>query len=395
MGPLGTIPTTATIALNFTRERAPTVTDDAANGYVTGGFWTDTTTQKVYICASAVAGNADWQEVVQPAPVDSSKLAWAPPTLGAGGVTVVPFTLTDATRNSSVLGSGAGRDLLITQTQALTGGMAQMTGWRHIVWIGGELNIASGTNVTCVIPRGCTGTVHLEGIYIHGSGVGDAFVNRQIGPYITQIENCRFEVNSQAGFHADCFQCQGVELDAVRWDKCTFYTNYQGIFLRNAYATLPGAYVHNVDIRRTNFRGPGSNRFWQSWEDPAHIGQGAYNDGTAQAIAPVSLQDVWIAGDGDSRPDIGRRLFPASTFEDGFGGGTASMRRGCFVDSDSTSNYVRFSTGSETVPAGGPKSGQATLDCQITGIIRDGVPPDGDFCPVGVAGLGYSTPGYQ
>jgi hypothetical protein len=32
---------------------------------------------------------------------------------------------------------------------------------------------------------------------------------------------------------------------------------------------------------------------------------------------------------------------------------------------------------------------------QITGVLNEGVPPGGDFVPVGVAGTGYVSPGYQ
>lgn len=63
MGILGTTPSSASIALSFVRTRAPAATDDIANGYAEGAHWTDTATNRLYICVEHEAGAAVWKEV--------------------------------------------------------------------------------------------------------------------------------------------------------------------------------------------------------------------------------------------------------------------------------------------------------------------------------------------
>ena len=330
-------------------------------------------------------------------------LTWAPPTLGGSGITIVDFTLTDATRASATLGAGtATQDLRITQTQAVTSGaLAVIKGYRHVQWIGGEINLAGALwPQDGIILDTISGTVHLEGLWLHGGGILDGIVSRRgLAGHIIQVENCRIEVVStdHVNQHSDGFQAQGTVISGLRFDTNTIKTDMHGIFMRNAYATLAGSAIENVDIRNTNFRGNSTLDYalWQQWEDHNHIGGGdPWPDGVTgtDAITPVSLTNVWAAE--GSSGTIGSWVFPTKLFQDGFGGGTASMKRGCTEATDATSQYVAFSNGTGTVIAGGNHSGQATLDCQINGIIRSGVPSSGDFVSSTPPGISYISPGY-
>ena len=54
----------AYIQHNFAGTAAPGVGDDSADGYAVGSLWFDTTNAILYICKSAAAGAAVWQQVV-------------------------------------------------------------------------------------------------------------------------------------------------------------------------------------------------------------------------------------------------------------------------------------------------------------------------------------------
>lgn len=379
MGVLGDMPSSAHIALVFKRTRAPNTSDDSSQGYSPGVLWLDESTQKIYINVASGVGSAAWVEFVAQTPPAGDVLRDSPPTLSSP----VNYTLTNATNNTSVLGAGAGRDLILNQTEVLNGALAQLNNWRHVVHIGGELNIVSGSDVMAYPVRNITGTVFLEGVYIRGASVADCFVMRS--PETTQgmdvvLQNCRFEHNYQGGEHPDNTQFQNAKVDSFRIDKCTFYCETQGTFMRVGVGATD--YAKNIDFNRLNFRGIGPNRFWQTWE-------GGNSTSVLKQIVPVTLNDVWIAKDGDTRPDIGRRVVPDSSWFDGI---QSNSRRGAIVETDAQGQYVRWSDGSQLAP-----NGQQSLDCEITGIIRDGIPPGGDFVPAVVGtdlGVNYVSPGY-
>lgn len=313
-------------------------------------------------------------------------LRWAPPIDNT--VPVVEFTLTDATRNSSTLLDGQGRDLRINQTGIVTSGaMAQIggtSGWRNIEWIGGDLNITTGSDLMALPIRNTTGTVHLEGINFRGDSVADYIVARLGNESVWHIQNCRVENNDIGGEHADCFQSQQGNIAFLGFDKCTFIVEYQGIFLRNATAS---SYIRGGEINRCNFKlkSPGisiATYLWITDEDPQTGGP---------AIGNFDISDTWAAPTSDTAVDI----YPNRLFQDFKVSGNYVNRQGSFVLTDSEGQYIRPSKPSDVVPAGGSLSGQAALDAGWTGTIRIGSPPDGDFAPASILGLNYSSPGYQ
>jgi len=76
---------------NFTATTNPTTGDDSADGYGVGSLWVNTSTPAAFICISAAAGAADWNQI------DAA---------GGGGSGTVTNTGGNLTANSVVLGAG-------------------------------------------------------------------------------------------------------------------------------------------------------------------------------------------------------------------------------------------------------------------------------------------------
>lgn len=331
-----------------------------------------------------------------PPPGGTNELPWAPPIAGQGGVTVVNWTMTNANRMSGSLLSGAGRDLVITSGEPLTGPVQQINGWRHVIWIGGQITHAPGSGNNYALPISSTGTIHLEGLNIRCDG--DGLMSRGGSNTCTwQIQNCRVEVHIVAAEHSDCFQSQGgSKINELRVARCTFLTDYQGFFMRLA---TPDATMNGGDWRQVNFRrraGMGDPQ--QAWifipdedtVDPSTgHGPGQYQPGE------IDMTDVWVESTHSSNANI---LYPGWTFQTSLASpnlGPYSNKEGIFRLTDSIGQYVRPSTTADVVPPGGPASGQQCESAGWTGIIRMGVPPGGDYCPSTVPGHSYVSPGYQ
>lgn len=317
-------------------------------------------------------------------------LSWAPPTAGEGGVAVVNWTMTNANRQSSSLLSGGGRDLVITSGEALTGPVAQLNNWRHVIWIGGAITITATGQNNYALPIAATGTVHLEGLDIEC--YGDVTMSRGgSSSCIWQVQNCRLESHflGEPYEHADCFQTQGsgsTKINQFRMDRVTLTTDYQGMFVRPEGAS---AYVNSGDLRKVNYRRRTASDPAQAWlfladEDPS-AGH------TTGAVGPFAMSDVWMDQASSTSTQV---IYPDQVFSDFKVGGNYTNRQGVFRLTDGTSDYWRASTTADTVPAGGPASGQQCLFGGFTGIVRIGVPPGGDWCPDGTPGMSYISPGY-
>ncbi len=323
-----------------------------------------------------------------PSPTDPTKLRWAPPVVGSGGVSVVNFTLTNATRKSSTLYNGAGRDLVINQTEVLGGSVTELRGWRHVVWIGGEfvVPVADYTD-GLIIPRAITGTFHLEGVKLKIDSQGDALTLR-LGVPIVQVQNCNFSIHTTAGQHADCIQTQFTVTNSIRVDKCTFTTDYQGLLMSNEDGNQFGVTCNIGELRlsRTNFvkRDGVLPATWIFKAFPPRVGNNTGPPG------PFYIDDVWIPNESP-----GTKVYPPSNFSSWAGG---TQKFGCFVLTDGQGTYVRFSKPSDTVPTG-TYTGQAAGDCKVydwagtaDGKIRCG--SHADFCPSTLPGVNYVSPGY-
>jgi hypothetical protein len=271
------------------------------------------------------------------------RLAWSPPALSA------PTTLT--------VGAGDQRLTLDTTKDYIinlgnhAGGLV-LTGGRNVRLIGGRIALptSSGTAVGLGIHQ-ATGTVHIEGVWFDGSS-GHEFDAVQIAaPKATvQLENLRatglrgsYDTN-----HTDVVQPWGG-VKALRVDRLTATTNYQGIFNQPDQGPIGAVDLRHVDLAYDNSGAKtGGYLLWLT------------NGCTA---AKTSLTEVYVKG----RPGatLGSTVWPPT--------GQATNCPGIL---------------SGTSLIGWPS-------LPITGTVRWGAPPGGSFVGADDAGTAYRSPGYE
>lgn len=185
-------------------------------------------------------------------------LTWSPPTL------VNAVTITSSGTGSVVIDLDSypnGSDFLINfpaskrtgTTRIYSSGLNKP---RHIKIVGGYLTTSVDDGVVLSV-ESATGTVHIEGLLIDGSG-GAATMNAitfslEPSTGIAQVQNCRIlgVLGTQLGFHGNIIQMYaGKEL---RVDKLTGDSNFQGFYVRpNQLNATPVPDLLNVDLRRVN-----------------------------------------------------------------------------------------------------------------------------------------------
>jgi hypothetical protein len=115
---------------------APTVTDDDSAGYVAGSFWIDRTNHKVYVCQDNATGAAVWAETPGAAgttySADESTLHLSGTTFSAktNGITAgyLHATTTSILFGRSTAGAGAGEEINLAGSLAISGGTLSVTG---------------------------------------------------------------------------------------------------------------------------------------------------------------------------------------------------------------------------------------------------------------------------
>jgi len=181
-----------------------------------------------------------------------------------------------------------------------------------------------------------------------------------VNPITITLENIRADgIAGGSGFsdHSDILQPYQAPLDTIRIDRFTGTSNDQGFTINPDLALKNFGDVVTYDIRDTNlvdihnpytgFR----NRYlwWLIDASTCHSGQIALsNVYTSEADGTLRLDSAW--------PDTNQPAACMSKWS-----GSALSFHG--------------------IP--------------VTGSITEGVPPGGDFVPVGVAGIHYRSPGYQ
>lgn len=309
----------------------------------------------------------------------AGKLLWAPPGYpDYSGFEQITLAADGSNRSIS---RATNVDVLIlaptefNPTVANLGGVT-LTGCRNVVWIGGRVridNIAASptqSTQTGIKIRGAAGTIHFEGLDIAGTNLNDAIAFQAItggsSGSVVQFQNCRIQTQLPAGttiaggMHPDCIQFQDVAgfPGTVRLYQNTCYGVYQGIFAQNPIGSL--------ELRRTNMRprlDPNAGKiahflFWQETSD-----------------IPVSFpdNDVWVEeNSAASTFAFGNEIYPQET--SGRGSGVDAPT----ITTDGSGTYATWPGGSG-----------------ITGRIYKGVPAGGDYCPDGVPGVAYVSPGYQ
>jgi hypothetical protein len=165
-----------------------------------------------------------------------ARLAWAPPRL------TNPITVNVTTSNRS-LRLDSGKDYIVSMPAgALTGGYGVViNGGRNVVLIGGEIDIPwQGDPPPVNSRRGLylqnqTGTVHVEGLWIHGTDLSEGIdLDERYGATV-QIEDVRIDgvhARDESGFtdnHPDLIQTWAGP-NVLRVDHLSGSSDYQGFF---------------------------------------------------------------------------------------------------------------------------------------------------------------------
>ena len=314
-------------------------------------------------------------------------LTWAPPQCGdAHHACVTLYLQNTGVHQIPVLDNNTDYRIYLPRNGPLVGGIT-IAGGRRVVIIGGEIDLTypcSNDASDCTgiyIAKNSPGAVFVEGVWIHnphrvgrtcpggaspaaqtcstGHGIDiNTADNGVINVNTITLENIRIDgISGCSGYHdhADVFQPYQAPDDTIRIDRMTGVTNCQGFILDPDLAyTVWHRYSSftiqdtNIDITPNPYQTTGI-AWWLTYKFTCRS-------------APLTLTNDYsgVPPDGSATdaiwPDPAHRTC----------GG----------------QYSR----------GGARWTGIT---GITGSIHTGTPPGGDFVPVGTAGLGYLTPGYQ
>ena len=209
-----------------------------------------------------------------------------------------------------------------------------VTGGRNVVLIGGEIRISEpgeGHDIRGLYLKNQTGTVHVEGLLISGEALGEGInLDQQLGATV-QLQNIRVEtVQGTQEGHHADVLQTWAGPEVLRVDHLTGSTTYQGFFL------LPRQFgdqpePQEFDLRNVDLTAA-EGAGYLLWRDDLDW--------------PVRLTDVWVEpnGDGEDREEF---------------------------------LWARGDANTDTWDG-----------------VEVGTPPDGEFVPEGVAGVGYASPGY-
>lgn len=323
--------------------------------------------------SSTVGVHLDNFEVVEAGP-----LRWAAPD--TTGWTEVHANNTD---RSLTLGVGPTVVVIDEPITALGGLVINGNGGQHVAVIGGEFDFtAAATGRTASQMRmidflNFTGHVYAEGLLFKGAphdgsgnsspvagAMGDAFNFHSVfgganSRALITIQNCRAEhlrsdcldqQNGTGAYVANEVHSDGVQIYSggpqfgLRMDKCTFApAYYQGIF--NQSGQKPP-----MDLSRINIDGR-SGEYLAGTAVSAYLLSASSNNTAPQHI---HCDEVYLQA----------------------------------PEGKSASQYVSHAATGSTI---GFNPGRAGRYFTWT----DGIPPLGDWCPAGVAGMDYVSPGYQ
>jgi hypothetical protein len=268
-------------------------------------------------------------------------LSWAPPTFAVTNIVQLGSTYKTLKLDKT-------KDYVVKLPTAYPWkGELNIYGGRNVVVIGGEIRIPStaedptftGSHRALYLKEQ-QGTVHVEGVLFSGGGLMEGInLDQRVPGCVVQLQNihCETLYGSYSGNHADVIQTWAGP-SVLRVDRLTATTTYQGFFLlpNQMFPLSEGGHRPTLfDFRRINLFGTDASAY-MLWRDDGNLW-------------PVSNRYVWV------RPAASKAGHPDS--------------------------YLW------------PKpiaTGDTTWD-----DVNEGLPPYGDFVPVGVAGRGYVSPGYR
>jgi hypothetical protein len=294
------------------------------------------------LCAGAATSDAGAGSL-------GAKLTWAPPKLQH------PVTYHVSGNGPGTILARAGQDSVVVWDSP-THRRIRFSGGRHWVIRGGEVNNdrpwRNRDDQSGLQFEHATGTVFIEGMYIHG-GYGTDGIRLGAGGSDTTliVQNSRVieRFSGDDGYHADVLQVYGG-VRSLKVDRLTGSGDYQGQMWKQEKGTVFGP----TDFRRVNFRATAPEL------NPM------INLVMKAPTQPVVLSEVYSRPDSRfAHGDFCRANVPAAAAhcgKDAFG-----------------RKYVTWS--------GTP--------IRVTGRVTQGVPFGGDFVPSGTAGMRYHSPGYR
>jgi hypothetical protein len=318
-----------------------------------------------------------------PTPAPSpDKLKYAPPAQSNPVVVNVPVTGLSKSFTAT-------QDVILDMPDAPVTGTIATYGGRHIRIIGGKLGGGTSFNGTIgIVARDLRGSLFVEGVDIDFSQLSDrdqivadgnnpAGTNRAGWTYPDlYVQNVRLNGSKFSGgaMHPDAIQKQGP-MGRLFIDNVTVETSYQGFQISaTSFSDGPSQelYTEGMDytaISRTNLRQrldwKSGYLMWLAWD------AGSNGSFSGEDPWPIVLDDVWV--NGIAGTNLGANLaWPRTSTTAGENGQDPRM----VVSGDGASATWK--------PA-----------AQITGTLRKGNPPAGDFVPAGRAGASYVSPGYR
>jgi hypothetical protein len=291
------------------------------------------------------------------------KLLWAPPSMTS------PKTITlESGLDPDHLQLNPKRDYVLKVPSGGLHGTIEIDGGHNVTLIGGSVTVPSsatqtdnGANNTdtAIYVRHSTGIVHIEGVLIkadHDVEYDGIDVN---APEATvEIENIRMQAlyGSKTTEHADAIQTWGGA-KVLDIDNLTADGDYQGLTISPDLGSVGTANIHDVDLTA----------------DPR----------------PAALANHTVGG------GIMLWLTRATSCD-----GPRTSLDNVYVIDDSgrvaSTNTVWPSSSADLSCHGIQKGGDVFWPrLPVRGFVRLGSPPHGSFVPNGVAGEGYTSPGYR
>lgn len=303
-----------------------------------------------------------------------SRLTWAPPPCGDATHACATYQIIENGQGHQFLGLDPSKDWIVRlPNYGPQKGGIDIDGGHNVIIIGGEIDLTTPCitdNDICHginISRGgnATGEVYIEGVLIknpdatHSGYTGDGIdVNTDATTNVT-LQNIRVEGIDGCdanGFsaHSDIFQPYRAKNTTIQVDHLTGTTDFEGMTI-NPGASFPrSGTFKNVNITVLRNPHPGCT-------SSAHYGW--WLTGARCSTYPITLSH-------DYEQEPNRSLASQAVWPDTNG------PSGCFA---------QYSNGKAFWPA----------LADVHGSIINGVPPGGDFVPVGVAGINYVSPGYK
>jgi hypothetical protein len=312
--------------------------------------------------------------------VAGSSLTWRPPACGDPTHACATYVVSNTGHHQDLRLDNA-RDWIVKLPGVPVVGGLDIDGGHNVIIIGGEIDLATpctsdsspchGINIS--LGSDPTGEVYIEGVLIrnpdpthsHYTGDGIDLNAGALGNLTLQdlriegVDGC--DSGAYPGAHADVFQPYAAGGAVMHIDHLTGSTDYQGMQVSYDIGSPANSADYrnvNIDVLPNTHGGCAGNSDRYAW---------------------------WLTGGGGVHPDCWS--FPTTLINTYAMEPSGSLANNA-VWADPANNHdcsATYRNGMVTWPA----------VTAISGGIRNGMPPGGDFVPAGVAGIGYVSPGYR